>query len=273
MQFTIRINQARALEWGLNVQQAVLFDFLYGCPSWADLTEVDGKIYTFVSRTKIIEELPLLTDKPDTAYRLLCQLQKLGLIHYIKHNGQDLVAVTDLGKTWNRTDDAKGTEKNSSAGNDSEKSGKKSEQTRKKIRKTSEKNPTYQNTNNQPTKDQSKTRTTEAERLDYSSWPEMPSRQVFDDWVAVRKDKKLKLTQTAVNRIGLELHKAAQHGYSVDDCLAQGWGGFKLEWLLNQENTAQQLPAFSRGNQPGPLPNGNRRTRDMSISEMLNAQW
>ncbi|WP_444922666.1 hypothetical protein ACJJH9_00145 (plasmid) [Microbulbifer sp. DLAB2-AF] len=96
MQFTIRINQACALEWGLNVKQAVLFDYL-----WAQCAALpEGEIYLSTSKTEILEDLPLLTDKPDTAYRLLCQLQKLGLISYTKRSGRDLIKITDLRKTW-----------------------------------------------------------------------------------------------------------------------------------------------------------------------------
>jgi len=31
MQYTVTINQVKALEWGLNSQQALLFAFVYGC--------------------------------------------------------------------------------------------------------------------------------------------------------------------------------------------------------------------------------------------------
>lgn len=71
--------------------------------------------------------------------------------------------------------------------------------------------------------------------IDYSSWPQQPSAQVLADWLAARKAKKLVINQTVINRLGGELRKARQAGYSVDDCLSEmilrGWQGFRLEWL------------------------------------------
>ena len=71
MQYTVTINQVKAREWGLNSQQALLFAFVYESPSWANPIKTDTGIYFALSKSKIVEELPLLTDKPDTAYRLL----------------------------------------------------------------------------------------------------------------------------------------------------------------------------------------------------------
>lgn len=102
MQFTITINQAKALEWGLNAQQALLFAFVYESPSWAKLVQTaDGDFYA-LSKAKIIEELPLLTDKSDTAYRLLKQLAAAGVIHMLSTGSGDVVAValTDKGRDW-----------------------------------------------------------------------------------------------------------------------------------------------------------------------------
>jgi len=74
-------------------------------------------------------------------------------------------------------------------------------------------------------------------KLDFSSWPEMPSDQVMQDWVSMRKDKRSKISQTVVDRLAKELHKAAAVGMSVDDCLSEcvvrGWQGFKFEWMQN----------------------------------------
>ena len=85
---------------------------------------------------------------------------------------------------------------------------------------------------------------TPAVQLDYSSWPEQPSAQVHQDWLAARKAKKLPISQTVITRFGNELTRAWSSGHSVDDCLAEaitgGWQGFKAQWMDNQ-----------RGNQNG----------------------
>lgn len=73
--------------------------------------------------------------------------------------------------------------------------------------------------------------------LDFSSWPALPSEQVFADWVAIRKLKKSPLTQTAVNCLAKPLAAAVAAGYAVDDifalCATRGWIAFKLDWLTN----------------------------------------
>lgn len=137
MQFTVTINQAKALDWGLNAQQALLFAFVYECPSWAKLFKTDKGDFYALSKAKIVEELPLLTDKPDTAYRLLKAIAGAGLINLSSTNNITLVQLTAKGKEWNKKLD--GSEKYPTK---EEKVGKKSEPSpRKKIRAGSEKSP------------------------------------------------------------------------------------------------------------------------------------
>ena len=97
MQYTVTINQVKALEWGLNSQQALLFAFVYECPSWANPIKTDTGIYFALSKAKIVEELPLLTDKPDTAYRLLKAFEEAGLIELHAEGFR----LTDKGCEWN----------------------------------------------------------------------------------------------------------------------------------------------------------------------------
>ncbi|OPB16724.1 phage replication protein [Pseudomonas fluorescens] len=102
MQFTVTINQVKALEWGLNSQQALLFAFVYECPSWANPIKTETGIYFALSKAKIVEELPLLTDKPDTAYRLLKALRDAGLIDLGSTSNITLVRLTKKAQEWNR---------------------------------------------------------------------------------------------------------------------------------------------------------------------------
>lgn len=151
MQYTLSINQTKALEWGLNAQQSMLFSFIYECPSWCRPVTQDGEVFYAISKQKIVDELPLLTDKIDTAYRLLKQLAAKGMIELSHTSSITLVRLTDIGKTWNH--DHKGSEKYPSKGrkNIRGKVGKISEQGRKKIREGSENSPTNQDTSNQDT--------------------------------------------------------------------------------------------------------------------------
>lgn len=155
MQFTVTINQVKALEWGLNSQQALLFAFIYGCPSWTKPIKTDDGIFFALSKAKIIEELPLLTDKPDTAYRMLKALDEAGLIELSSTSNITLFRLTEKAVEWNQKLDGsekyptptenKGRKKIRSTSDKSpSKVGKKSEQ-------GSEKNPTNQDTNHQGT--------------------------------------------------------------------------------------------------------------------------
>jgi DNA-binding PadR family transcriptional regulator len=143
MQYTLTISQTKSLEWGLNAQQALLFAFVYECPSWARPIKTDTGIFYALSKAKITEELPLLTAKPDTAYRLLKQLEAAGVIGLSHTSSITLVRLTDKGREWNRAVD--GSEKYPS------KVGEISDVGRKNIRGGSEKYPTNQDTSNQDT--------------------------------------------------------------------------------------------------------------------------
>jgi hypothetical protein len=128
MKYNILINQAKAIEWELNLSEAAVFAFVYELPSWAESMHIDGQPWYFASRNKAIEEVPIITSKPDTMYRLYKSLQDKGLIKWQKVGEREYIQVTDKGKSWNKVNPSL---------------GKKSEQARKIIRDTSEKNPTY----------------------------------------------------------------------------------------------------------------------------------
>ncbi|QQX78537.1 helix-turn-helix domain-containing protein [Shewanella sp. KX20019] len=91
---------------------------------------------------------------------------------------------------------------------------------------------------NEPLKDIApRSKKSAVDKLDFSSWPAMPTVQVLADWIAMRKDKKAKLNQTAINRLAKHLHDAVAAGFSVEDCIAtcatRGWVGFEAKWLIN----------------------------------------
>ena len=95
---------------------------------------------------------------------------------------------------------------------------------------------------NEPLKDL--VTTSKKSALDFSKWPALPSEQVFKDWLAVRKQKKAKLTQTAINRLAPHLVKAVAAGCSVDAvfelCVSRCWIGFEFDWLVNAGLVARQ---------------------------------
>lgn len=112
MKYSSLIDNVHAITWGLNIQEAYLFDWLYSLPSWAERITLSGPLggaedYYFASRTKAIEELPLLTDKPDTMYRHYKSLEEKGVIKISKIQGCDYVMITEKGKEWNRQSESR----------------------------------------------------------------------------------------------------------------------------------------------------------------------
>ena len=63
---------------------------------------------------------------------------------------------------------------------------------------------------------------------------------VWIDFVDLRKAKKAKLTQTAIDGITTEARKA---GWALEDalreCCARGWIGFKADWVADKPPTRQ----------------------------------
>jgi len=136
MKYSINIDQINSLAWDLNLSEAAVFTYLFNVPTWADPVLIDGKTFYFVARQKTCQDVPLISDKPDTIYRIYKSLAEKGVIEYLKHMGKDCMKITEKGKGWN-------SEKNPSSAIEL---GKKSESTRKIFRKDSEKNPTYKST-------------------------------------------------------------------------------------------------------------------------------
>lgn len=101
MRYHGRINYVKCHEWGLNVAQGALFDLLNESSSWAKTHIIGNEVYYWVSRNKVLDELPVVYKKSDTVYRNLKVLADKELIVYIKEGVKDLVALTEKGKTWN----------------------------------------------------------------------------------------------------------------------------------------------------------------------------
>jgi len=82
-----------------------------------------------------------------------------------------------------------------------------------------------------------------ANGFDYSSWPELPSKQVMDDWVTMRNRQKANVTQTVVNRLGSKLTRAVANGYTVDECLSEvvirNWRGFDSSWMPDKSGATR----------------------------------
>jgi uncharacterized protein YdaU (DUF1376 family) len=76
--------------------------------------------------------------------------------------------------------------------------------------------------------------------------PESVDQQVWDDWLAIRKAKKLPLTKTAFEQIEAEAGKA---GFPIEviikECCLRGWAAFKVAWLKENPITTPSSRAFA----------------------------
>lgn len=156
MKYYININQKYAVEHGLNTSEAIVFAWLYELPSWAKSVLIDNKTYYFASENKAAEEMPLISDKKDTFYRLYRSLAKKGLIEMLKIGKATYIAITDLGKGWylsesnQKNDNSEHLNNYPNSENNSDFAGN-SEESRKILQNNSETAPTnniYKNNNN-----------------------------------------------------------------------------------------------------------------------------
>lgn len=101
MRYTTHINNVKCLEWGLNSTQGALFDLLNQLSSWAKEVILENTVFYFISKNKILEELPLFFNQTKPIYRNLKILENKGLILYLKKGKKDLIKLTEKGKRWN----------------------------------------------------------------------------------------------------------------------------------------------------------------------------
>jgi hypothetical protein len=70
---------------------------------------------------------------------------------------------------------------------------------------------------------------------DFGSFPELPSEEVWIDYLAMRKQKKALVSQTVVSNIGRTLSELNDLGYRTDDVLGEAitrnWTGLKADWI------------------------------------------
>lgn len=102
MRIVSNIVNARAIEFGLNLSEAYVFDYLYDAPAWAEPITWDGKTWYWVARQKTMEDLPLLSKSrsTDTVYRHYKNLKEKGLVFLMKVGDKDCIRITEKGKLW-----------------------------------------------------------------------------------------------------------------------------------------------------------------------------
>lgn len=270
MQYTILINQEKALEWGLNAQQAMLFAFLYEVPSWARPTTKDGTVFYHISKGKVVAEMPLLTDKPDTVYRLMKQLEERGLLSLTNSGPYTLMAITDQGKTWNRDDDLP--RRNIRPNNKAVSNGSPRRNIRRKHSPTSEKNPGYPGEKSDLTPDISPT--DHITRSDNQSYQHRQSAGAFPmtlDWKPSDQFS-ARLLQAGVSPDQLTqevLGEFVSYRSTTDDQLTEAqWEHKLLQTLLAR----RKVHADQSGKPSGQQRSGRDAVRD-AISDTGDTSW
>ncbi len=260
MRYTTRINNVRALEWGINMTQAALFDLINACASWARTVTINGVTFNWVSRQLVIEELPLVFRKEDAVYRTLKVLEEKGLVETAKMDGRDYVRITPEGAKWN-SHDAPETEPRENSRDVREKN----RNPRENSRNSSGKNPTDKDINNQPTnqgtnqfgapardpapREPSPPPPAKPEKFD--AWAVLSDmgveRKHFDAWMQARMRKRLSspIDEVAlaaffreIGKVGLTAHDAARM------CAEKGWGSIEANWDCFRQRTPQRGNTF-----------------------------
>lgn len=260
MRYTTRINNVRALEWGINMTQAALFDLINECASWASTATINGVTFYWVSRQLVIEELPLVFRKEDAVYRTLKVLEEKGLVETAKMDGRDYVRITPEGAKWN-SHDVPETEPRENSRDVREKN----RNPRENSRNSSGKNPTDKDINNQPTnqgtnqfgapardpapREPSPPPPAKPEKFD--AWAVLSNmgveRKHFDAWMQARKRKRLSspIDEVAlaaffreIGKVGLTAHDAARM------CAEKGWGSIESNWDCFKQRTPQRGNTF-----------------------------
>lgn len=101
MRYSTTIDNVTSIKWGLNIQESYLFAFIIEANTWADKIIIDDELYFFLSRNKVVEDIPLLTGKPDTIYRFYKKFQELELIKYRKSGLKDCILLKEKSLQWN----------------------------------------------------------------------------------------------------------------------------------------------------------------------------
>ena len=70
--------------------------------------------------------------------------------------------------------------------------------------------------------------------------------EISEDWLKIRKSKKLPATKTAFEGIALEAAKAGLSMESaIRECCTRGWAGFKADWMIHQTDNTRSSPQKS----------------------------
>jgi hypothetical protein len=141
MRYSLHVNQIKALEWKMTLTEAIVFDYIVRSAAWKEKFILNNKLYYWVAKSKVLTDLPIVTDKQDTIYNIYKSLEKKGLIEYEIHNKKDLISIKVSSKEWDfqKNSDSNPTNNDENSDSNPTNLGFKSD----KLPKNSDSNPTY----------------------------------------------------------------------------------------------------------------------------------
>ncbi|MGV0128869.1 hypothetical protein [Burkholderia gladioli] len=108
-----------------------------------------------------------------------------------------------------------------------------------------DKNGTREEKRREEKKEESKTKDTRAPRFDAQAHLESfgVDPKVAEDWLKLRRKKRLEPTETAFDGVRAEAEKAQMTlDAALRVCCTRGWGGFDASWLTRDSPRTQQKP-------------------------------
>lgn len=107
-------------------------------------------------------------------------------------------------------------------------------------------------------------------QVNWSRWDDRPEEDTYNDWLQVRKEKRSKMTQTAINRMANKINQLYQMGISADESVGiaveRCWVGIEVQWVLQHIEREKPVQLHS---EPNVIAIQDRSTRDISIQESL----
>ena len=99
MEYTLHVNQPRAIEWGLTGDQALLFSYLANPGDWLRPLPEDPS-WRWIANAKLQREIPLVCTSRRTTFRALARFEELGLIERRVVGSRSYYRLTTKGWLW-----------------------------------------------------------------------------------------------------------------------------------------------------------------------------
>lgn len=98
MEYSLYINQLRAVEWELNASEAIVFAYLSNATKLQSHPEHPD--FLWLQNSKIMLELPLIIRHKDSAKKHMIKLEKLGLVERFSQGHRSYFRITEKGDLW-----------------------------------------------------------------------------------------------------------------------------------------------------------------------------